>query len=106
MNSEDLLGRIGEGRAKEKALPISSEQSLKGPSNIKLLSLRDLQHREEGGNPFPTGALWFCSKASLWLPHFTYSLIRGRSTGAKDTGMISMSYSAKVIGAGASSSVI
>lgn len=105
MNSEDLLEWIWEGRAKKKVLLISLVQSLKGRSNIKL-SLKDLQYREEGGNPFPTRALWFCSKASLWLPYFTYSLIRGRSTGATDTDMISMSYSAKVIGAGPSSSVI
>lgn len=59
-------------------------QSLEGPSHVRLVSLRD-SPAPEGGNAFPTRALCFCSKVSLWLLSLTHSLISRRFTGATDT---------------------
>lgn len=75
-----------------------------GPGTSNSSPSGTLWHWEEGGNPCPTRALCFCSKVSLWLLSFTYSLISRRSTGA--AAAISVLCSAKVMGAKAGSSIM
>lgn len=59
-------GRLWEGGAKEKALLIDSEP--RGAQRRQTLSSGALQRREEGGSPFPTGAL--CSRPQVSVaPH-------------------------------------
>lgn len=100
VNFEDSLGV---GRAKEKALLINSE-----PQGARRGQTPLPQGPSSTGRwkPFPSTALCFCSKVSLWLLFFAYSLISRRVTGETDTARTSMQCPAKVMGARLSSSIM